>query len=346
MKSIRLIVSCSVFLALSACSSDSKSGTSTEPPSSNSVSITAKAGGKVSAGSAALSIPAGSLPGDVMVTVKSMAPASTLPDNGTLKGLVYEFGPSGTKFNPPATLKLPLPGTPGMNEVAVMSWLDTATNKWVDLDSTVTGSEVSAPVAHFTMFVIRFKGVAAGTVDCSFTPCGGDLSGDWTIAGACVNDHKDAGSSGPFGATCPTAKIDVGLDATGSLSFKADKSFHFALNVSTGAETITVPGECFSGLMIKTCDDLNKVFNSSSKDAGSSKLTCTGDATAGCTCTSNGNVSKPMMQMKDGMYDVSGNNLTASGTDGGTNEPTPYCVSGTTLKLQFKDGTLLTATKK
>jgi hypothetical protein len=278
------------------------------------------------------------------VTVASSKPSSSLPDNSTLQNLVYEFGPSGTKFSPPATLKLPLPGTPGKDQVAVMSWLDTTTNTWVDLESTVTGSEVSAPVAHFTMFVIRFKGVPVGAVDCSsLTPCGGDVTGEWTIAGACVNDHKDAGSSGPFGAGCPTATLSVGLDATGTLSFKADKTFTFALDVK-GSENIFVPATCFSGLMITDCTAFGSAL-SGNKDGGS-KLTCTGDTTKGCTCS--GGEIAPTMQNKTGTYSTSGNTLTAvdNSPDAGTNDPTPYCVSGNTLKLQLSDGTILTATKK
>jgi outer membrane biogenesis lipoprotein LolB len=64
MRHTRLILSFSLLLAVTACTS-STSKTPAEQPTSASTSIVAKSGGTVTAGSAALDIPAGSLTGDV-----------------------------------------------------------------------------------------------------------------------------------------------------------------------------------------------------------------------------------------------------------------------------------------
>lgn len=122
------------------------------------VSITADSGGDVAIGTAKLSIPGGALSADTDITMQTEDPPSSLPESGTVKGPLYQFGPDGTTFSTPADLALPLPSKPASGETPVVSWLDTSTNTWQDLDTTVSGDSVTAAVPHFTFFVIRFKG--------------------------------------------------------------------------------------------------------------------------------------------------------------------------------------------
>lgn len=126
------------------------------PTTGSEMTVEAAAGGEVVAGDVRLVVPAGSLAENVTVTVESMPPASTLPDVDTVRGLVYVLGPTGTAFDPPATLTLPVDDTPSAGEEVVMSWLDTAANAWVDLDTAIDGDGASAPVEHFSDFAIRF----------------------------------------------------------------------------------------------------------------------------------------------------------------------------------------------
>jgi hypothetical protein len=137
-----------------------------------SVMISAAAGGTVTLGSASLMIPGGSLGADTTITVATTSPAYSLPAQDTLTGKVYDFGPDGTAFSAPATLTLPVTGSPTGGASTVISWLDTTTDAWVDATTTVSGGMASAPVSHFTSFIVRFAGggldTRDGTYDFSF----------------------------------------------------------------------------------------------------------------------------------------------------------------------------------
>jgi hypothetical protein len=308
------------------------------------MSVSAAKGGKVEIAGAALDIPGGSLSGDVRITATTEKPTSDTPASDTLTGSIYAFGPSGTKFDPPATLTLPLDATPPDGKEAVVSWLDEQAGAWVDLDTTVAGGKVSAPIAHFTRFVVRFRDASAGPVDCSFTTCGGDISGDWLITAACVDDGKDAGkSSNPFGAACPDAVYDVSLDASGDASFGADGSFELTLTGSP-AITVTVPSDCLSNGMFPFSDCTALGTALSDKNT----VTCTGDKTAGCKCT--GNAGDSIAQHKTGTYSVSGDQFTTTTEDdaGGVDQgdPADFCVTGSTLKVKTSDDGVIVLKRK
>ena len=89
--------------------------------------------------------------------------------------------------------------------------------------------KASAAIAHFTKFVVRFRDSGSAAADCSFSACGGDIVGNWTIASACVDDGKDAGSGNPFGAACTQASLDVALDASGTVMFRSDGTYATSL---------------------------------------------------------------------------------------------------------------------
>ena len=122
------------------------------------------AGGTVSASGATLVIPAGALSQDVTITVDVASPAATLPDATTIQGMVFDFHPDGTSFSIPATLTLPLPAAPPPGQRAVVSFLETTNNRWVDIAATVDSDRISAPIAHFTPYSARFA------IDSVFTP--------------------------------------------------------------------------------------------------------------------------------------------------------------------------------
>lgn len=375
MKKNWLVCSLALLIGASACSGDKASGTGhpsgntedaattspeagtkpdmkpgkpeagTKPGSADmvSVKISADKGGTVAIGSAGLDIPGGSLPGDVEVTVEAVAPPSSLPDTKSLTGKLYDFGPDGTKFDPPATLTLPVETAPGSGQTAVVSWLDEKSNTWVDLETTITAGKASAPIAHFTKFILRLKDAGAGPVDCSYTECGGDLTGTWSITAACIDDHKDAGSSNPFGPACPDAVYDVAVDATGIVTFGSDKSFDIKLMASP-AITIKIPGACLTNgaLPFADCGTLAKALD---KDGG---VACTANTSTGCDCTGQGGTGTS--QHKTGTYAVDGNTFTTTeDLDSGgtkTGDPTSFCVSGNSLKVKSNDGTIINAVRK
>ena len=111
-------------LLLAGCGGGSKSSNNTAPASASQM-ITAAAGGELEVGDTAkLNVPAGSLGADTTITAATSVPDATLPDQTTLKGQYFDFGPDGTTFNPPATLTLPASGTPPTGSKAVISWYD------------------------------------------------------------------------------------------------------------------------------------------------------------------------------------------------------------------------------
>jgi len=146
---------------------DSGSGSST-PNDPTDEAIVAAQGGSVVAGDAILDIEADALSDDVTITIESSAPGAALPDRETIHGLVYDFGPDGTTFDPAALLTLPIVDTPAQGEEVVISWLDN--DAWIDLETTVDGDAAIAPVEHFTRFAVRFLPPPASIADDASTP--------------------------------------------------------------------------------------------------------------------------------------------------------------------------------
>jgi hypothetical protein len=149
MRNVSLACSALMWMAAVACGGEDTQG-------SSQTTVIAATGGTVTAGGATLVIPAGALSQDTTITVTTSSPSSSLPDSSTVKGSVFDFGPDGTTFSTPATLTLPMVGTPATNERAVISFLDPVANQWVDATATVTGAQISAPVSHFTVYAVRF----------------------------------------------------------------------------------------------------------------------------------------------------------------------------------------------
>jgi hypothetical protein len=125
-----------------------------DPPASTGVEISAEEGGTVDVGDGtSLEIPPGSLSADTTITVTTRAPSSELPESESVQGKVYDFGPDGTTFDPPATLKVPVASAAPDGKALVISVLEGAT--WTDLETTSGAESVSAPVAHFSSFGVR-----------------------------------------------------------------------------------------------------------------------------------------------------------------------------------------------
>lgn len=331
MKLFRIVLVAAVFCGGAvACSSssDSESPTAQEPGDKASKLVSASKGGEVSLGGVKLSIPAGALAEDETITIESKAVPSGAPDKATLHGLVYDFGPDGTTFEKPVEVTLPLIGEPTAEETAVVSWLDTTTNTWRDVPTTVSGGEVVASIEHFTLYVVRFQGVAA--VDCSFAACGGDIVGDWSISGGCVDDGGNNGLS----ELCATATIDVDFNTTGTVSFGADGSF--SSNVAnTGSLSLNLPKECLASLG-GSCENFSSSFEQ--------PCTTGADGSCGCIIPADDNTAGDT-----GTYSVSGNALTMQSASSTTPDELEYCVEGNNLHVkQTKDGTtsVYVATRK
>jgi len=320
MSNLRYFVFALVLGTTVACSSDSdkKADTTVETPGSVTAKISADKGGEVKLGAAALKIPAGALSDDLEVTLDAKQPDKSLPDQASLSGLTYDFGPDGTTFDKPVELTLPLTAKPGDGQQAVISWYDAEKDAWQDLTASVKGDAISADVQHFTLFVVRFKGVASGAFDCGFTPCGGEgIEGSWTISGACFDTGEQ---DNPFASIqgCEDAKFDVGVDAEGEVTFDAGTyDYHWTF---TGNVSLDLSAACVNVInQGKPCEEYTL-------DDG---VVC---ATEGARCKCSGPAGDPDESMGTGSYSVSGDEITLD--DGEDPETQKICVKGDQAKLQ------------
>lgn len=337
MRAFRLIpLALILALGAPACSSsgsgddDDASGNNTtgETPGSTTAEITAADGGDVELGHAKLSIPGGALADDTTVTVESSKPSSSLPDASSLTGLVYDFGPTGTEFAKPVALTLPLAAKPGDGKEAVIAYLNEDTNTWEDLETTVGADGAQADIMHFSKYVIRVRNTnvvdPGEEVECGFTACGGDPTGTWQIATACISGTT--GSDDPFGGKCDEATIDVNLAVDGTLVIGGGRyTWDFTVQ---GDVTFNIPASCvdpLSGGAATSCAD----FGGDSGDT-----TCTGSLDTSCACTQAGDKST---EQSTGTLEVVGNQVigTEDGNDPG--EPSDFCVQGNSLKLMIHE---------
>lgn len=155
-------------------------------------------------------------------------------------------------------------------------------------------------------------------------PCGGDLVGNWKVAGICANAAAImAGTADDF-PTCPDYRVDAtGITASGTLSFKADMTFTSMVTIA-GSEKLTLPLSCLNGL---SCAEFNTAILTrmqQNPDPSIQSFTCAGSSPCVCTITPT-----PEVATESGTYTTVGNVLTTTPT-GGVPDSVEYCVQGAT----------------
>jgi hypothetical protein len=157
-------------------------------------------------------------------------------------------------------------------------------------------------------------GDAGAESECSFTPCGGDIVGSWTIRSVCpvsvsVRD-------------CPTAELEPNhVTVMGSVTFGADGGLAFDIT-STGTWDGLVPPSCVVGT---DCAAIAQSLYQRNAPPAS----CTSAGDGGCSCSS----PATPVQTDMGPYTISGN--TAANMS--------FCVRNDLLKLQNGAGTVFVA---
>jgi hypothetical protein len=162
-------------------------------------------------------------------------------------------------------------------------------------------------------------------------PCGGDVVGAWSFAGACTNV---AGENADLMAACPGASIGAaGISLTGLLTFNADQTYTASNWHETFSITETVPFSCTGAA---ACSDGNGT-TSETQDGVMITATTTCTGTTICTCRVSGNLS---IASDAGSYYVTGTTLDMLGpATGGT---FPYCVEENRLHLIQLSATMTT----
>jgi hypothetical protein len=291
-------------------------GSNDDPVAQN---VAADEGGTVEteSGSASADIPAGALAEDTEITI-TVLDADDQPDADRIIAAVYDFGPDGTTFAEPVTLRIELDAgavTDGMQPV--MAWLDG--DSWQPLaDSVVQGNVVTASTDHFTPFtiILTAAGQSAGSCDeLDFEPCGGDLVGSWEFSLGCGELPPDfLGTDGPL-ADCQGVTAELELDFSGSITFDEDGTYETD-QMSQFDVVLSVPKSC---LMNQPCSALGD--DPPAIDVG--------DA---CEVVQ----SEMSTNVEEGDYEVTGNSFTTMSLDPTTQEldvsqPVEYCVTGDVL---------------
>lgn len=161
-------------------------------------------------------------------------------------------------------------------------------------------------------------------------PCGGDIVGDYTMTGACVNNGSIAMQIAQFLPTCPQLTANVSnIQLTGTESFNADMTYS-ADEVLTASGQATIPPSCLqvNGITL-TCAQADQLIQGliASSPGQLQSAHCAGTTT--CVC---GFVLAPMPLTQTGTYTTSGTTITMTASDG-TYAANQYCVKGNQLHL-------------
>ena len=175
------------------------------------------------------------------------------PENTSIIGLAYDFGPDGATFDPPITLTRSYDPNDIPDGVAeedlVLVWYDEAGDKWVELDCVVDteNNTITASIEHFTTFAIIGAVIPPEPLaPASFTPSSLRLSpvevniGDEvTISLFVVN------TGGKSGSYKVTLKIDGVVAATKEITISAGLSEEVTFTISkdiAGTYSVDVNG--------------------------------------------------------------------------------------------------------
>lgn len=164
--------------------------------------------------------------------------------------------------------------------------------------------------------------------------CGGDVVGNYTIAGACVNNSA---LNMDVGLDCPGATASAsGISASGSASFNADLTYTMTQTL-TASITENIPASCLTqnGLTL-TCAQVDQLLQTliQMEPGTFQSAHCSGSSS--CTCSF---VLAPQMMTESGTYVAAGTTLTLTASDGTTSGGS-YCVEGNNLHLLSMDMTM------
>jgi hypothetical protein len=166
-------------------------------------------------------------------------------------------------------------------------------------------------------------GGSSGATCEAVTACGGDLTGDWKVIAVCVDQTSlDAQAK----QICDSASVAlVSPKVTGSIAYKADKTFTQTASTADATAEFTLAASCLKqGSATFTCDEVQAELN---PDAAAPATTCVAASGGGCKCSAKVHESS----MSSGTYALSGTSVTlTAGTD---IEKQDYCVKGDKLYL-------------
>ncbi len=155
-KAVTIMMLLSMPFAIAVCGGDGGGGSIVEPADNT---IGPEGGTVTDDGGASVIIPPGALSGEVEITVNTLPGKNDLPEESqTFLPLLggAEFGPSGTTFDVPAEITIPVDPPLGQGEEAAVFFWDETEGAWREVEGEVTvapgGGAVSVEVDHFSLF--------------------------------------------------------------------------------------------------------------------------------------------------------------------------------------------------
>ncbi|OMD49078.1 hypothetical protein BSK56_09605 [Paenibacillus borealis] len=104
-----------------------------------------------SGGEVKLQLPAGSVSGNVKISVRE-----TNSERAELVSGLYDFKPDGTKFVKPVDLSITVPVTAVNPANLALAWLDESTGRWIPVPAALDAQSglITGKVSHFTAFAV------------------------------------------------------------------------------------------------------------------------------------------------------------------------------------------------
>lgn len=176
-----------------------------------------------------------------------------VPQNQKAVGYVYDFGPDGATFSPPATVTFTYKDAQipaGTDEKKLAIAFRDASGNWTKLDSTVdaTNNVVTAKTTHFTAFALLIPTAPASftTTKLTITPSEVDVSQPATVSVLVTNTGDISGSYDVTlkvnSTVVETKKLTLagGASDTATFTITRDQAGTYSVAIDTMSGSLTV----------------------------------------------------------------------------------------------------------
>lgn len=263
---------------------------------------------------------------DVTIYGSSTASKAGLPREADIRSRIFDFSPSGTIFQEPGLVTVPVNGSPPPGKTWQVAWLDEDSKKWIPLPSILLSAFVMAPVAHFTRFAVLEVSIQDTSGGCSSpAACGGSPAEHYDLGGVCLSGAPPSANPLPF---CPTTSTGEALPrAGGVLDFDASEGTFFS-SVTLGVYLkVSMQKDCVDTIqegttLIGTCRDLEEAFV---KGVYDELGICVGDRSVSCDCYTLSSVQNN--GDPSGTFTTDGTSISFH-ADGAGESSVAYCVQG------------------
>jgi len=204
----------------------------------------------------------------------------------------------------------------------------------ISTGATLAGMRVATKVLIYLAMapILSACGSSSGNGSCGkVAPCGGDVTGNWTITGSCVSNEAASMQIAQILPNCTTAMVTSASEhATGSVSFDANMNYTFMETLTTSGQA-TIPPSCLQvagvTLSCAAADALIQQYIATNP-MGVQSAHCTGSTTCVCNVTL-----APQIISHSGTYNTLGSPILTLNASDGTVYGTDYCVQKNELHL-------------